>query len=99
MRSSALRLLFVCLAIAVTFGAAAQSADPFALTPPLVSQAITSCGDVAMSNGLIDSSATTGRGNVLSNGTIKVSGGLINGDAIAGPGSAVKISGNGAVGG
>jgi RHS repeat-associated protein len=99
MRSSALRLLIVCLAIAVTFGATAQSSDPFALTPPLVSQAITSCGDVAMSNGLIDSSATTGRGNVLSNGTIKVSGGLINGDAIAGPGSAVKISGNGAVGG
>src|SRR5947209_2564328 len=97
MRSSAMRLLFVCLAAVLTANVSAQTSDPFALTPPLVSQAITSCGDVAMSNGLIDSSATTGRGNILSNGTIKVTGGRVDGDAIAGPGSTVKLSGNGSI--
>ncbi|HEV8433394.1 MAG TPA: IPT/TIG domain-containing protein [Thermoanaerobaculia bacterium] len=97
MRSSALRLLFVCLVVAVTFGAAAQSSDPFALTPPLVSQAITSCGDMTVSGGLIDSSATAGRGNLLSNGNIKVTGGKVDGDATAGPGKTVTRSGSGTI--
>jgi hypothetical protein len=92
-----MRLLFVCLAVAVTFGATAQSSDSFALTPPLVSQAITSCGDLTVSDGLIDSSATTGRGNILSNGNIKVTGGKVDGDAIAGPGKTVTRSGSGTI--
>src|SRR5438270_8621812 len=97
MRSSAMRLLFVCLAAVLTANVSAQTSDPFALTPPVVSQAVTSCGDVAMSNGLIDSSATIGRGNILSNGTIEVTGGRVDGAAIAGPGSTVKLSGNGSI--
>lgn len=96
MRSSATRLLFVVvLFAAVTLSA--QSSDPFALTPPLVSQAITSCGDLTVSSGVVDSSATAGRGNVLSNGNVKVSGGTVNGDAIAGPGKTVTRSGSGAI--
>jgi RHS repeat-associated protein len=93
-----MRLLFVSLT-AVVFSASvsAQTSDPFALTPPLVSQAITSCGDMTVSNGLIDSSATAGRGNVLSNGNIKVSGGKVDGDATAGPGKNVTRSGSGTI--
>jgi len=71
--------------------------DPFALTPPLLSQAITSCGDLTVSSGLIDSSPTAGRGNVLSNGNIKVSGGKVDGDATAGPGETVTRSGSGVI--
>ncbi|HEX7136617.1 MAG TPA: Ig-like domain-containing protein, partial [Vicinamibacterales bacterium] len=97
MRSSATRLLFVCLVLAAAFSVSAQSSDPFALTTPLVSQAITSCGDVTVSSGLVDSSATAGRGNVLSNGNIKVSGGKVDGGAIAGPGKSVTRSGSGVI--
>src|ERR1700756_4542764 len=97
MRSSAVRLLLVCLAVAVTFGAAAQSSNPWGLTSPLVSQAITSCGDVTVSDGLIDSSATAGRGNILANGNVKVTGGRVEGDATAGPGKTVTRSGSGTI--
>jgi hypothetical protein len=71
--------------------------DPFALTPPLLSQAITSCGDLTVSGGLIDSAPTAGRGNVLSNGNIKVTGGKVDGDAVAGPGKTVTRSGSGTI--
>ena len=71
--------------------------DPFALTPPLLSQAITSCDDLTVSGGLIDSSPTAGRGNILSNGNIKVTGGKVDGDAVAGPGKTVTRSGSGTI--
>jgi RHS repeat-associated protein len=92
-----MRLFFVSLAFAAAFTVSAQSSDPFALTPPLVSQAITSCGDVKITDGLIDSSATGGHGNILSNGDIKVTGGKIDGDATAGPGRTVTRSGSGVI--
>ncbi|HEY2093365.1 MAG TPA: IPT/TIG domain-containing protein [Thermoanaerobaculia bacterium] len=96
MRSSATRLLLVVVLFAA-LGLSAQSSDPFALTPPLVSQAITSCGDLTVSNGLVDSSPASGRGNVLANGNVKVTGGSVDGDAVAGPGKTVTRSGSGAI--
>ncbi|HEY2324848.1 MAG TPA: IPT/TIG domain-containing protein, partial [Thermoanaerobaculia bacterium] len=92
-----MRLLFVCLLAFVTVGITAQTSDPFALTAPLVSQAITSCGDLTVSSGLIDSTATAGRGSILSNGNVRVSGGKVDGDAIAGPGKTVTRSGSGVI--
>ncbi|HEV8433415.1 MAG TPA: Ig-like domain-containing protein, partial [Thermoanaerobaculia bacterium] len=85
------------LAAQTTAGASA-----FTITPPFVSNAVSSCTDMTISSGIIDSqgyssSVVGSAGNLISNGNIKVSGGTVNGNATAGPGKLVTISGSGHV--
>jgi RHS repeat-associated protein len=80
----------------------ARAADPFVITRPLSSNALSSCSDMTVSGGVIDSqgfsSSVVGSfGHVISNGNIKVSSGTVDGNATAGPGKAVTISGSGRV--
>ena len=103
-RSKLAASLFTAL-LALANSLAAQTTpqpDPFAVTPPLASYALSSCGDLTVSDGVIDSqgfssSAVGSTGNIVSNGNIKVSGGKVNGDATAGPGKTVTTTGSGTI--
>ena len=96
--------LFTAL-LALSGSLAAQTAprpDPFNITQPLASYALSSCGDLTVSDGVIDSkgfsaSVVGSTGNIVSNGNIKVSGGTVNGDATAGPGKTVTTTGSGTI--
>lgn len=105
-RSKLAASLFTAL-FALAGSLAAQTAprpDPFTLTPPLASNALSSCTDLSLSGQVIVDSAglttTIGSnsGNVVSNGNIKVVGqSIVNGNATAGPGKGVQVSGKGSV--
>ena len=74
-------------------------ADGFTITAPLTGHAVTSCSDITMSGGSIDSAGVnatppTNKGEVLTNGNITLSGSsTINGDAVIGPAKHVTTSG------
>jgi len=103
-RSKLAASLFTAL-LALANSLAAQTTpqpDPFNITPPLASYALSSCGDLTVSDGVIDSkgfssSVVGSTGNIVSNGNIKVSGGTVNGDATAGPGKTVTTTGSGTI--
>src|SRR4029077_20110321 len=81
---------------------ASQAADSFTITTPFVSNALSSCGDLTVADGVIDSQGFSGSvignsGHILSNGNIKVTGGTVNGNATAGPGKTVTTSGSGRI--
>jgi len=99
------KTLIAAALAAISFAAlpnVSQAADPFTITPPLASNALSSCGDLTMSDGVIDSqglssSVVGSTGNIVSNGNIKVSSGTVNGNATAGPGKTVTTSGSGTI--
>ena len=74
--------------------AVAQS-DPFALRPEFVSQAVFSCGDVAMTGGsIVTAAGTAPEGHVVSNGKMTLNGSsVIRGNATAGPGKTITTTG------
>src|SRR5437016_2078317 len=94
---------YVVVALAAVVAAAlplaSQATDSFTITTPFVSNALSSCGDLQITDGVIDSqgfsSGVVGKsGNVISNGSIKVVGfGTVNGNATAGPGQTATTSG------
>jgi RHS repeat-associated protein len=101
-RSKLAASLFTAL-LALAGSLAAQT-TPFTLTPPLASNALSSCTDLSLSGQVVVDSAglstTIGSnsGNVVSNGNIKVVGqSIVNGNATAGPGKGVQTSGKGSV--
>src|ERR1051326_8179388 len=88
--------------VAAALPLAAHADDAFTITTPLVTHALSSCGDFTLSDGVIDSQGCSGSvvgssGHVLSNGNIKVSGGTLNGNATAGPGKTITTSGSGKI--
>src|ERR1051326_2316032 len=88
--------------VAAALPLAAHADDAFTITTPLVTHALSSCGDFTLSDGVIDSQGYSGSvvgssGHVLSNGNIKVSGGTLNGNATAGPGKTITTSGSGKI--
>ena len=103
MTRSKLAASFLTALLALAGSLAAQTTPPFAVPPPLAANALSSCGDLTVSDGVIDSqgfssSVLGSSGNVVSNGNIKVSGsGRVNGDATAGPGKTITTSGSGTI--
>jgi RHS repeat-associated protein len=87
------------LALGVAMPQVSQAADAFTITAPLAGRAVTSCSDVTMSGGTIDSAGVSSpspanKGNVATNGNITLSGSsTIQGDATVGPGKRVTTSG------
>src|ERR1051325_391600 len=98
----ALRLFAAACTVSASLFAQTATPDPFAINAPLASYALSSCGDLSMSDGVIDSqnfssSVVASSGDIISDGNIKVSGGTVNGNAPAGPGKNVTLSGSGKV--
>jgi RHS repeat-associated protein len=87
------------LVLGVAMPQVSQAADAFTITAPLAGRAITSCSDITMSGGTIDSVGVSSpspanKGNVATNGNITLSGSsTIQGDATVGPGKRVTTSG------
>src|SRR3954454_14576437 len=103
---SRLRRSVLLLALSGAFSAVLPSAtafaDGFTITAPLMGRAVTSCGDISMSGGTIDSAGVSSgstvpasKGNVFTNGNIILSGSsIINGNATIGPNKHVTASGS-----
>ena len=88
--------LAAIFAIALAPATVRAQTNPWAVPDP--SHAIFSCGDLTVSDGLIDSAgingtATTHRGDLASNGNIKLSNGTIDGNATPGPGKTFTRTG------
>jgi RHS repeat-associated protein len=87
------------LVLGVALPQVSQAADAFTITAPLASHAVTSCSDVTISGGTIDSAGVSSpspanKGNVATNGNLTLSGSsTIQGDAAVGPGKRVTTSG------
>src|SRR3954451_16848476 len=94
-------ILVLAAVAAAALPRASRADDAFTITTPLVSHALSSCGDFTMSDGVIDSqgsgSVVGSSGHVLSNGNIKVTSGTLNGNATAGPGKTITTSGSGKI--
>lgn len=106
-RLIAVRLL-VLLTLVAGFAAVpsvCEAANGFTVTAPFAGRAVTSCSDVSMSGGIIDSAgvaagstAPTNAGNVFTNGNITLSGSsTIKGNAVIGPARHVTTSGSAAI--
>jgi len=96
------RLFTALLALAGPLAAQSSAQNSFAITPQLASYALSSCGDLTVSDGVIDSqgfssSVVGSSGNIVSNGNIKVTSGTVHGDATAGPAKTVTTSGSGTI--
>ena len=76
-----------------------EAADAFTIIGPLAGRAVTSCSDITISGGTIDSAGLSSpspanKGNVATNGNITLSGSsTIQGDATVGPGKRITTSG------
>ncbi|MGH9419948.1 MAG: collagen-binding domain-containing protein, partial [Thermoanaerobaculia bacterium] len=76
-----------------------EASEAFTITAPLAGRAVTSCSDITVSGGTIDSrgvasTGPTNKGNVATNGNITLSGSsTIQGDASVGPGKRITTSG------
>ncbi|HKS23398.1 MAG TPA: Ig-like domain-containing protein [Thermoanaerobaculia bacterium] len=98
------KLVVSLLAVSLAAALPLQAGDAFTITPPFVSNAISSCKDLSLSGQVVVDSAGlstsvgSNSGNVVSNGNVKATGQvLVNGNATAGPGKAVQISGKAVV--
>lgn len=83
-----------------TLPRAAEAADAFAIGAQFAGHAVTSCSNIVISGGTIDSAGVSSaspanKGHVASNGSLAMSGSsTINGDASVGPGKKITTSGS-----
>lgn len=95
-RFSFATLLVALAATALVPSVSRAQTNPWTVPDP--SHALFSCGDLTVSDGLIDSTgvngtASTHRGDIASNGNIKLTNGTIDGNATPGPGKTFTKTG------
>lgn len=96
----AMGCLFILVGVFSVAVAQFAAADAFSVPPAMTARAVTSCSDVTLSGGSIDSrgvvaSTPPDKGHLATNGNITLSGtATIHGDATAGPGKKIVTSGS-----